>query len=87
LNSGHFCGSSHLSSCEKSRLLVSCCTGDKCDMTSSDENRDRSRRPDAEDRRWSNTCRVLGGQMIGRSGDIVCGLYRTQGNDECGFLG
>jgi hypothetical protein len=23
------------------------------------------------------TGRVLGGQMIGRSGDIVCGLYRA----------
>jgi hypothetical protein len=46
-------------------------------MTDNDENRGRSRRPDAEDRGWSSTGQVLGGQVIGRSGDIVCGLYRA----------
>jgi hypothetical protein len=30
-------------------------------MAGSDEDRDRTRRPDAEDQRWSNTGRVLGG--------------------------
>jgi hypothetical protein len=35
-------------------LLVSWCAGGRCDMTYNDEDRDRSRRPDAEDRRWSH---------------------------------
>jgi hypothetical protein len=30
-------------------LLVSWCLGDRCDMTDSDEDHGRSRRPDAED--------------------------------------
>jgi hypothetical protein len=64
------------------RLLVSWCVGDRCDMTGSDENLGRSRRSGAEDRRWSITCRVLGGRMIRRSGDAVCGPYRTQEDDE-----
>jgi hypothetical protein len=55
-------------------------------MAGSDEDPDRSRRPGAEDRSWSSTGRVLGGRMIGRSGDIVCGLHRAQGDEECGFL-
>jgi hypothetical protein len=33
------------------------------------------------------TGRVLGGRMIGRSGDTVCGLHRARGDDERGFLG
>jgi hypothetical protein len=33
------------------------------------------------------TGRVLGGQMIGRSGDIVCGLYRAWGHEKHEFLG
>jgi hypothetical protein len=32
-------------------LFVSWCVGDMCDMTVSDEDLDRSRRPDAEDKR------------------------------------
>jgi hypothetical protein len=52
----------------------------------SDEDRDRSRRPGVEDRRWSSTGRVLGDRMIGRSGDAVCGLHRAQANGERGFL-
>jgi hypothetical protein len=31
--------------------------------------------------------RVLCGRMIGTSGDIVCGLYRAQEDEERGFLG
>jgi hypothetical protein len=31
--------------------------------------------------------RVLGGQMIGRLGDAVCGLHRARGEDEREFLG
>jgi hypothetical protein len=52
-----------------------------------DKDLGRSRRPGAEDQRWSSTGRVLGGQTIGRSGDTMCGLYRAQGDEERGFLG
>jgi hypothetical protein len=33
------------------------------------------------------TGRVLGGRVIERSGDAVCGLHRAQGDEERGFLG
>jgi hypothetical protein len=33
------------------------------------------------------TGRVLGGRMIGRSGDVVCSLNRAHGDEECEFLG
>jgi hypothetical protein len=56
-------------------------------MTGSNEDLGMSRRPGAEDRGSSSTGRVLGGRMIRRSGDIRCGLYRTQGDEERGFLG
>jgi hypothetical protein len=36
-------------SCGESRLLVSWCVGDRCDMAGSDEDLGKSRRPDAED--------------------------------------
>jgi hypothetical protein len=72
--------------CGESRLLISWCAGDRCDMVGSYEDHGRSRRRDAEDREWSSTGRVLGGQMIERSGDAMCGLYRTQGDEECEFL-
>jgi hypothetical protein len=58
-----------------------------CLSCGSDEDRDRSRRPDAEDQGWSNTGRVLSGRTIGRSGDIMCGMYRAQGDEERRFLG
>jgi hypothetical protein len=32
------------------------------------------------------TCQVLGGQTIGRSGDVVCDLYRARGDEERMFL-
>jgi hypothetical protein len=57
-------------------LLVSWSVGDKCGMTSSDEDRDRSRRSGAEDRGWSH-----------RSGDAVCGLHRAGVDEQRGFLG
>jgi hypothetical protein len=41
-------------SCGESRLLLSWSAGDRYGMTDSDEDRDRGRRPDAEDRRWSH---------------------------------
>jgi hypothetical protein len=34
-----------------------------------------------------HTDRILGGQMIGRSDDVVCSLYRAHGAEKCGFLG
>jgi hypothetical protein len=34
---------------------------------------------------WQSTGRVLGDQMIERSGDIVCDLHHAQGDEECGF--
>jgi hypothetical protein len=74
-------------SCGESCLLVSWCAGDRCDMVSSDEDHGRSRRPSAEDRGWSSTGRVLGGRMIERSGDAMCGLHCAQGDEECWFLG
>jgi hypothetical protein len=33
------------------------------------------------------TFQVLGGRMIERSGNAVCGLHRACGDDERGFLG
>jgi hypothetical protein len=54
---------------------------------SSDEDLDRSRRPGAEDQRWSSTCQVLSGQTIRRSSDTVCSLYHAQGDKERAFLG
>jgi hypothetical protein len=74
-------------SCGESRLLVSWCVGDKCDMAGSDEDLGRSQRPDAKDRGWSRTGRVLGGRTIGRLDDAMCGLYRAQGDEERKFLG
>jgi hypothetical protein len=41
-------------SCGESCLLVSWCAGGKCGMTDSDEDRDSTRRPGAEDQGWSN---------------------------------
>jgi hypothetical protein len=35
----------------------------------------------------SRTGRVLGGWTIGRSGDIVCGLYHAHEDEKRGFLG
>jgi hypothetical protein len=74
-------------SCGESCLLVSWCVGDRCDMVGSDKDLGRSRRPNTEDRVWSSTGRVLGGRTIGRTGDIVCGLYCAQGDEERKFLG
>jgi hypothetical protein len=56
-------------------------------MMDSDEDHDRSRRPNVEDQGWSSTGWVLGGQTTERSGDAVCGLYRAQGDEEHVFLG
>jgi hypothetical protein len=68
-------------------LLISWCVGDRCGMTGSDEDRGKSRRPGTEDWEWSSTCRALGGRMIERSDDTVCGLHCAQGDEERRFLG
>jgi hypothetical protein len=74
-------------SCGESWLLVSRCVGDMCDMANSDEDLRRSRRSSARDWAWSSTGWVIGGRTIGRSGDTMCGLHRTQEDEESGFLG
>jgi hypothetical protein len=68
-------------------LLVLWCVDGKCDIAGNDEDLGRSRRPGAEDQRWSNTDRVHGSRMIGRSGDAVCGLHHAHGDEEHGFFG
>jgi hypothetical protein len=73
--------------CGESHLLVSWSVGDRCDIAGSDEDLGRSRRPSAEDYGWSSIDRVLGGWMIMRSGDAMCGLHCAQGDEECRFLG
>jgi hypothetical protein len=77
----------YICSCGESRLLVSLCVGDRCDMAGSDEDHDRSMRPGAENRKWSSTGRVLGGLTIGRSSDVMCDMYHSHGDEECEFLG
>jgi hypothetical protein len=66
-------------------LLVSWCAGDRCVMVDNDYDCDRSRRPDVEDRRWSDTGRILGGRTIRRSDDAVCDLHYACGKDEHGY--
>jgi hypothetical protein len=86
LNPRHFvCFTFIFVSCGELCLIVSWCAGDRCDMEGSDENRGMNSRPDAEDRD-GRTGRVFGGRMIGRSGDVVCDLHRTRGDEEHGFL-
>jgi hypothetical protein len=51
------------------------------------EDHGRSRSPDAEDRGWSNTDRVLGDRTIKRSDDAMCGLHHALGDEERRFLG
>jgi hypothetical protein len=71
----------------ESHLLVPWCVGDRCEIVDNDEDRGRSRRPDAEDWVRSSTGQVLNGRMVERLGDTVCGLHHAQGDEEGGFLG
>jgi hypothetical protein len=87
LNPGYFVCFTPICLCGESCFLVTWCVGDRYDMVGSDEDLDRSRRPDAEDWGWSSTGRVLGGRTIRRSGDAVWDLYRAQRDVERGFLG
>jgi hypothetical protein len=57
-----------------------------CDMMDSDEDLGINRRPGADDQGWSSTGRILSVQMIGRSSDAICGLYRAQGDEDHMFL-
>jgi hypothetical protein len=52
-----------------------------------DDDRGRSRRPNVEDQGWLGTGWILGGKIIGRSDDTVCGLYHAHGDKEHEFLG
>jgi hypothetical protein len=61
-------------------LLISWCVGDRCDMAGNDKDLGRNRRPGAENWGWLRIGRVLGGRMIGRSGDAMCSLYHVQGD-------
>jgi hypothetical protein len=70
----------------ESCFLVSWCAGGRCGMTCSDEDRDRSRRPDTEDREY-RTGWILSGRTIERSGDVVCGMHRARGDEKRIFLG
>jgi hypothetical protein len=63
----------------ESCLLVSWCVGGRCGMTCSNEDRGRSRRPDAEDR-GDRTGWVLGGRAVESSGGAVCGLHLARGD-------
>jgi hypothetical protein len=56
-------------------------------MAGSNEDRGKSRRLGAEGWGWSSTGGVLGGRMIKRSDDAMCGLYHAQGDEEREFLG
>jgi hypothetical protein len=51
----------------ESRLLVLWCTGGRCDIACSDDDRGRSRIPGAEDRGWSHRSgtRWLGNREVG----------------------
>jgi hypothetical protein len=51
------------------------------------EGRGRSRRPGVEDWGWLGIDRVLGGQMIERTGDAVYGLHHTYVDEEREFHG
>jgi hypothetical protein len=73
--------------CGESRLLVSWGVGDRCDMAGSDEDRGCCRRPGAEDRWWSSTGWLPGGQTIERSGDTVCSMHCAHVDKEHEFLG
>jgi hypothetical protein len=62
-----FCFSFTFVSFRESCLLVSWCAGGRHSMMCSDEDRGKSRRPDAEDRGWSHRSDTqwLGGREVG----------------------
>jgi hypothetical protein len=60
----------------ESHLLVSWCAGGRCGIACNDEDRGRSRRPDAE----GHTGRILGGRAVKMSGGTVCDLHLACGD-------
>jgi hypothetical protein len=67
-------------------LLVSWCAGGRCGMRAA--MRIVTGVGDLVQRTEDGcTGRVLGGQAIERSGDVVCGLHRACGDEEHKFLG
>jgi hypothetical protein len=56
-------------------------------MAGSDEYHGRSRRPSVEDQGWPGIGRILGGQMIRRSDNVVCGLQHAREDEEHEFFG
>jgi hypothetical protein len=81
-----FCFSFIFVSFGESRLLVSWCAGGRCGKTCSDEDDGRSRKL-VLTTRDGRTGRVLGDQVIERSGGVVCGLHRAREDEEREFLG
>jgi hypothetical protein len=68
----------------ESCLLVSWCACGRCGKACNDEDGVGDLVQSTGDDR---TCRILGGRMIEKSGDVMCGLYRAHRDKECGFLG
>jgi hypothetical protein len=87
LISGHFsCFTFIFVSCAESCLLVSWCAGGRCGMGV--VTRIMVGVVDLEQRtRHGRTGRILGGRMIRRSADAMCGLYCARGDEEREFLG
>jgi hypothetical protein len=63
----------------ESCLLVSWCAGGRCGMACSDEDRGRSKRPGAEDQRWSHRSGTQW-PAVEKSGDTMCGLHLARGD-------
>jgi hypothetical protein len=74
----------YLCSCGESRLPVSWCVGDTCDMAGSDEDHGSIRRPSVEDRGWSSIGRVLDDRTMGGGGwvtpCVVCIVHKEMRN-------
>jgi hypothetical protein len=70
----------------ESCLLVSWCAVSRCDMTCSNEDRGRSRRPDAEDQRWSHRSGTRWPSDL-EVGWAVCDLHHAHGDEKHRFLG
>jgi hypothetical protein len=73
--------------CGESCLFILWCAGNRCGMVGCDDDYGWTRRPGVEDRGWSSIDHILGGQMIERLCDVVCGLHRAQGDEEHRFIG
>jgi hypothetical protein len=70
--------------CGESRLLVSWCASERCDMAGSNEDHSRSRTPIEEDRGWSST---VGYSVAGRSGGrvtlyVICTMHKEMRSSD-----